>query len=290
MRSAEPKGRKNVSHDGRSDGANLRRIAFLGFGEAGPVLAKALRNGCGAEIAAFDALGKDPAGAELIARRAADSGAILHASAAEAVVQADLIISVVTASAALSVARSATPALRAGQVYLDLNSVSPVTKRHVSDVVTPTGADFVEGVAMDRVPSRGGRAPILICGTRSDSCAALLNAAGLNVTAVGSALGAASGAKLCRSIITKGLEALVTEAARASDALGVRESVFSSLSASFPQLDWPALADDFAVRMRKHGRRRSAEMLEAAAMLTDLGLPEELCGAIARSQKRETQR
>ena len=56
-------------------------------------------------------------------------GATLCRSPAEAVQNADLVISAITASSAQDVAKACSTLLRPGQYFLDLNSISPHAKR-----------------------------------------------------------------------------------------------------------------------------------------------------------------
>jgi hypothetical protein len=92
--------------------------------------------------------------------------------------------------------------------------------------------------------------------------------------------------KLCRSIMIKGIEALIVDAARAAKEWKVEDEVYASLDASYPSIDWRKLAVDMAGRVRQHGVRRGAEMREAALMVEDLGMNNELELAVAGAQER----
>ena len=116
--------------------------------------------------------------------------------------------------------------------------------------------------------------------------AEMLNAIGMNVTAVTTEPGRASATKLCRSIMIKGIEALIVDCAAASKQWGVQKEVFASLEASFPGIDFAKLATDMAGRVRQHGVRRAAEMREAGMMLDDLGRDSGLSRAVADAQQR----
>ena len=62
---------------------------------------------------------------------------------------------------------------------------------------------------------------------------------------------------------------------------GVFEDVVLSLDATFPTLNFAALAATMRGRVEQHGKRRAAEMREAAKMLDGLGLGGDLARAIA---------
>jgi len=92
--------------------------------------------------------------------------------------------------------------------------------------------------------------------------------------------------KLCRSIMIKGIEALIIDCAVAASKWGVESEVFTSLAETFPATDFSLLAQTMAERVRKHGIRRAAEMREAAGMLEDLGLNSALARAVADAHER----
>jgi 3-hydroxyisobutyrate dehydrogenase-like beta-hydroxyacid dehydrogenase len=199
---------------------------------------------------------------------------------------AAVVISAVTADKVEEVAASAARGLAPGQIFVDVNSASPATKTRAARLVEATGAHYVEGAVMAPVKAPRLRVPILAGGPAAERAAALLNPLGMNIRPVSAEHGRASAMKLCRSIMIKGIEALIVDCAAASRASGVEEEVWGSLSVSFRSIDWPALAETMAGRVREHGVRRAAEMREAAQMLGDLGMDEGLCRAVADAQER----
>src|SRR5690606_264799 len=118
----------------RAPTIKLHRIAVIGFGEAGSILgADLVRAGC--EVTTYDILlDAEPGRGEILAR-AARAGARTGSSFAEAARGADLVISAVTAASSADVAAEAGRSLRAGQIFLDINSCSPATKRSNRDAV-----------------------------------------------------------------------------------------------------------------------------------------------------------
>ena len=101
--------------------------------------------------------------------------------------------------------------------------------------------------------------------TRADAWP-LLQSLGFRGAAVYSAtIGAASAAKMCRSVIVKGMEALLAESLLTARRHGVEDAVLASLQDLLPGADWRRLARYMIARSLQHGRRRAAEMREAAA-------------------------
>ena len=248
------------------------QLAFIGYGEVGQLFARQLV-ASGASVAAFDAKGAALAGVAGLDR-------VRYAERlADALEGAELVISAVTADQAVAAAASAAPHLRAEQVYVDLNSVSPHTKRAAAAALG--GADFVEFAVMAPVAGVGIAAPILAGGAKAEAVAARLNPLGMKIDVVSPEIGVASSTKLCRSLVIKGLEAIMVDLARAAPRAGVAEGVLKSLVASYPGMPWADIMGYMPPRVARHGKRRAAEMREAARMLEELGLSGAFASAIA---------
>ena len=267
------------------DGNRIRQIALVGFGEVGGIFGQDFA-AAGLNISLFDIL---------LNNESSRSGMLAKAKSAmvrpcdtleEAVRGADLVISAVTASSAAGAAGSAAPFLRAEQIYLDLNSVSPETKREIARNLRESPAIFVEAAVMAAVPPRRLKVPMLLGGADAAMAAARLQAIGLNVKPVSERIGVASAIKMCRSIVIKGLEAIAVESmftARRYDAEG---QVLESLAATFPEMGWDGELPDYLIsRVAEHGKRRAAEMREAAQAVADAGL-EPWC-ALATAQRQD---
>ena len=116
------------------------------------------------------------------------------------------------------------------------------------------------------------RVPLLLGGAHAATLEPLLNALGFSASAVSDRLGVASATKMCRSVMIKGLEAMVIESFTAARAYGVEDEVLASLAETFPGVDWEAQGNYFFQRAIQHGRRRAEEMREAAGTVRDIGL------------------
>jgi 3-hydroxyisobutyrate dehydrogenase-like beta-hydroxyacid dehydrogenase len=265
--------------------AKALNIAIIGYGEVGRIFSRELI-AAGASVSAYDILINDPARAPGLIAHADAARVMLCTSAAEAARGADIVISAVTASEVGAVAAEAAGYLRPGQVFLDVNSASPSTKRAAARTVEACGAHYVEGAVMAPVGGVGLKVPILAGGQAAAATAERLNALGMTLRPVAEEHGRASAMKLCRSIMIKGIEALIVDCAAAAKRWDVEAEVFGSLDKSFPGTDFAALAAYMAERVHTHGRRRAAEMREAAAMLADLGLAPDLAEAVADAQDR----
>ncbi len=256
-------------------------IAFIGYGEVGQLFSRQLAAKPGVRVSVYDILYDDPNRGPALKQRALED--LVHAagSVAEACAMAEIVISAVTADSAVTAAREAAPHLKSRHTFIDLNSVSPATKRNVADQVRPGGAKFVEFAVMAPVSGIGIEVPILSGGATAETISARLNGLGMRITPVSSEIGTASATKLCRSIVIKGMEALMVDFTLASEKAGVMPAVLASLKASYPGMDWENVAKLMMSRVKQHGVRRAAEMREASRMITDLGLDGSLAAAIA---------
>jgi 3-hydroxyisobutyrate dehydrogenase-like beta-hydroxyacid dehydrogenase len=273
-----------------SERAPVRCIALIGFGEVGTIFGRDLAQR-GVVVTTYDILLDAPATRPALLERARAAAVAPADTLADAVRDADLVISAVTASSSGDVARDAARSLRPGQVFLDLNSVSPRTKRGNASTVEATGADYVEAAVMAPVPPQRLAVPMLLGGRRASPLAAMLKGLGMNATAVAEEIGTASAIKMCRSIMIKGLEALTVECMFAARRFGAEDAVLASLDKTFPTMGWGAQLPDYLVsRVAEHGRRRAAEMREVALTLREVGIVPLMAAASAERQDALVQR
>jgi 3-hydroxyisobutyrate dehydrogenase-like beta-hydroxyacid dehydrogenase len=259
-----------------------RRIALVGFGEVGGLFAQGLIGSGRHDVAAYDILMADPGAA--IHGKARSVGAVACPSAASAAAGAAIVMSAVTAAAARDVAEAAAGFLRPGQIFLDLNSVSPRTKRAAAAAVERSGADYVEAAVMAPVAPYGLKVPILLGGRKAEAARALLAPAGMALEVASAEIGRASAIKLCRSIMIKGIEALTVECLLTARHYGVEDDVLASLDKTYPQMNWNEQAGYLLERVVRHGRRRAAEMREVADTVAETGLSPLMAGATADRQ------
>lgn len=260
-----------------------RHIAFIGFGEAAQAFSRDLGERGAARISACDLRFGDAAGE--LRRRARALGVETAASAAAAIAGAELIVSAVTAGAAAAVADEAARAIARDQFYLDINAVAPATKRRAARAIDAAGGRFVEAAVMGPVAPHGLAVPLAIGGPHARALAPLLAGLGFNAEPVGDEVGAASAIKMCRSIMMKGMEALMVECMVAARSHGVERQVIESLDATLPGIDWGRRAGYVMGRAIRHGRRRGEEVREAAAMVAELGIEPHMADATAARQQ-----
>lgn len=259
-------------------------IALIGFGEAGAAFAEGW-TGPDAAPLAHDILLRDPARAAAMRARMAAAGVSAHAEPAPALDRARLIFSLVTADRALEAARSAAAHLPAGAFYCDGNSCAPQTKARAAALIEAAGGRYIDMAIMAPVHPRGHATPVLIAGPHAEAALPVLRGLGMQAETTPGPVGAASAVKLVRSVMVKGLEALMAECVLTGRELGVEERVLASLEASYPGFGFRDRAAYAFDRMMVHGTRRAAEMEEAARMVAEAGLSGRMARATAAWQR-----
>lgn len=261
------------------------KIGLLGFGEVGRRFAADLRAAdARCEIEVFDLLLHRAAAGEAM-RRYAATHRIDLAPDAGTLGSCELVFSAVTADQTLAAARSVAACPLSGALFIDLNSAAPVTKIECAAVIADAGGRYVEAAVMTAVPPFGIRVPMLLGGAHAPRAEQVLASMGFAARTVSTDLGIASAIKLCRSVVIKGLEALVVESFTAARALGVEAQVLESLSETYPQFDWERQGDHLFARMILHGRRRAEEMRASAAMIGSTGAGAAMATAVALCQQ-----
>jgi 3-hydroxyisobutyrate dehydrogenase-like beta-hydroxyacid dehydrogenase len=256
---------------------DVKRIGFVGYGEVGKILSSGLKDRVQA-MGTWDLK---------FAAQAPEVSACVkaHGSMRDLCEASDFIISAVTASNTLAVAQEAAQFVRAGTVFLDLNSASPGTKQQAAAAIDGAGGHYVEAGVMTSVPPYGIKVPMLLGGARAAELAALLLSWGMDAKAVSEKLGVASAIKMCRSVMIKGLEALVIESYTTARAYGVEDHVLPTLQETFPSIDWSQQGAYFFSRVVQHGQRRAEEMREAANTVKEAGFEPLMASAIAAKQQ-----
>ena len=259
-------------------------VGFVGFGEAGFTIGRGLRGAGLARLFAFDIATHSTDRGPLIRQRAADAGATLVDSPGALAEACDLLFSAVTASSALDAARAAAPFLESRHLYVDLNSVSPARKRDIGSVIGQTTAAFVEAAVMAPVQPYGHQVPMLVGGPGAGMLVERCAPFGMRQQVLTGAVGTAAAVKMCRSIVVKGLEALLVECVLGASRYDAGAHVFASLAESYPGLDWQQMADYTMNRVVVHGERRAHEMEEVAATLEAMGVEPMMASATVRRQ------
>ena len=245
--------------------ATPRRVAVLGFGEAGGTFARDLV-AAGADVRGFDPKVPAPPGVQ---QRNAEF---------DAVRDAELVFSLTTSAEAEGALRASLPGLRPAVVWAEANTAAPALKVRLAELAADVGANLVDVAIMAPVPGSGLRTPMYVSGPTASHFVALLAEIGISVEEVPGPVGAASARKLLRSVVYKGLAAAVVEALAGAEAAGCADWFREHMTTEFPNFDAHTM-ERLITGTYAHAARRTEEMEAAARQLADLGVTPRIAGA-----------
>lgn len=266
------------------------RIGVIGFGEVGKTFAKGWKDKVKLEegMKVWDLkLSANFEHAKVhheALEQVRDMGVLRASGCADLVDGVNLIVSCVTASNTLAVAKEVSQTIKPGQFFIDLNSASPGTKQACAALIDAKGAFYVEAGVMTSVPPYGIKVPMLLGGTKAEYLASVIQSLGGDAKAVSEKLGVASAIKMCRSIMIKGLEALVIESYTTARHYGVEQAMLATLKETMPGIDWVEQGAYLFSRVVQHGKRRAEEMRESAVTVAETGASPFMAQAIAEKQ------
>jgi len=262
------------------------RIAMIGFGEAATAFVSGWALTDPGRISAFDVKSTMEDQSAAMAERQNAHGVRGAVELSEALRDADLVFCLITADraaeAAIAAARSG--ALKPGALWFDGNSCAPDTKRQAAAAIEGAGAHYIDMAIMAPVHPKKHLVPIKLAAPKAGDAATALRGLGMHPEVVGDTVGDASTIKMLRSVMIKGLEALVAECFLSARRAGVEEQVIASLEASDPDIAWRTRGAYNIERMIVHGARRAAELREVAKTVEGLGLYPGLSRATAQWQ------
>jgi 3-hydroxyisobutyrate dehydrogenase-like beta-hydroxyacid dehydrogenase len=249
------------------------QIVMFGLGEAGSLFAADL------VAAGVDVHGYDPAPV------ATPAGVTRHGDPSSAVAGADVVLALTPQADALTAITQAIDTIPSGALYADLSTSAATVKRSLAEVAASRGLAFADVALLSLVPGNGMRALALASGTGADRYVATMAPLGVPVTAIGDVAGDAATRKLLRSVMMKGLAALVVEAMRAADAAGLSEWLWGNLVDEITSAD-EALLARLVRGTGTHSLRRLHEMEACEAQLLSLGIDPVMTRSTVESLRR----
>jgi 3-hydroxyisobutyrate dehydrogenase-like beta-hydroxyacid dehydrogenase len=248
------------------------RVGFIGFGEAARTFAGGLRP-AGPELVAFcrGPRHAPPYGAEF-RQAAAALGVELVDTPGELARRADVLFSAVATGAAAAVAGEVAPFLGPRHVFADLNAVPPATKETIAAAVAGRGARFVDVELMGAASLYGVAVPLYVSGSGAEEFRRVFAPLGLTVTLVPGSAGAAATLKMFRSVVTKGMEAIIVEAMFAAFRSGVAREAFTAITEPMDAVKFSDFARMCLTSDALHAGRRAEEMASVGEFLRGLGV------------------
>lgn len=263
-------------------------IALIGFGEAGQAFIEGWQLANNADVRVFDIKTDDPSAAVRDAKQADYDRFGVHgcATPAKAVKDAQVVFSLVTADQALSATQSAAAHLAPDSFFLDGNSCAPGTKTQSAALIEKAGGRYVDMAIMAPVHPALHKVPLLTSGPHAQAATPVFAALDMTAEEAEGDVGVASSIKMIRSVMMKGLEALVLECVLSGQKAGVADVVLESLDKTYPGFDWKKRSAYMLERVMTHGIRRAAEMREVARTVEDLDLGGAMAQATVDWQQR----
>ena len=206
----------------------LGTIAILSPGSMGSAVGQALREN-GYDVAT------NLDGRSERTRALAEEAGFRAVSGIDSIVEeADLVMSILVPSEAISVAREAAAAMKrtgASPAYADCNAVSPDTARELGGIIEAAGGRFIDAGIIGGPPGSGSPPRFYASGPH-EAVIGELDGKGIIVPLLGGDVGRASAIKMCYASLTKGVSALQTAALVAAYRLGLSSELEEEMSSS----------------------------------------------------------
>ncbi|HWK45985.1 MAG TPA: DUF1932 domain-containing protein [Stellaceae bacterium] len=248
-------------------------IGFVGFGEAARCFTRHLVGQGVPEVLVFCGGGTNhPPYTAAFRDQAAEHGATLVDTQAELVQRCDVVFSAVVVSTAARVGADIAGQLRPGTLVVDVNASTPSTKRAIAEAVISRGGAYVDANLMGAVSIYGATVALYCSGDGAERFAADFAPLGLSIELAGPVAGTAAAVKMLRSVVTKGIEALVIEALTAASLAGVREAAMRGICGPMDATPFSTFVDMCIRTDVLHAERRAVEMEGVAEGIRELGL------------------
>jgi 3-hydroxyisobutyrate dehydrogenase-like beta-hydroxyacid dehydrogenase len=257
------------------------RLGLIGYGEIGSTLGRGLRDEGLGEIASYDKYAFNGPFAELIQSRAAAAHVPLVRSPQELAARSDLLLGVTPGSASVESADAFAPHLTSDHLFVDLASATPNVKRSVGRIFGGSGAGIGDASIMGTPHADGYCLPILSSGPAAQAFRDLMNPWGLKIECVDGGLGAASGIKILRSVVMKGLEALLVECVLGARRYGIDQAVLESLAKFMDGRPFQQTANFLLTTDVIHAARRAEEAQMSLEALQEAGVDGRMTQATA---------
>jgi len=231
------------------------KLTVLGLGEAGSLIAKGLA-AQGVEVVGFDPVKpKNPV-------------VEVFETAEQAVSNADVVFSLNSATVSIKVAQQVAAHLKPGAIYCDLNTGTPALKQRLSEIV-PAGS-FVDVAVMKPVPGLAEKVPLSVAGPGAKKFMELFADLDMDLTYVSEVAGEAAARKLIRSVLAKGMAALVIDTLWAANSVGLQDWALDEINREFDSSSSKTVKR-YLDGTQQHAKRRSVEMSDVVEMLSDAG-------------------
>lgn len=239
---------------------NELRVAVLGLGEAGSHFANDLSQ-MGVIVTGYD---PKPI-------RQLNDAVTVEKSNLEAAQDADIILSVNLSSVSIRVAEEIKEVLKPHQFFCEMNTSGPEKKQKIATILAPCDAKIVDLAIMAPVPPKGILTPLLASGKFAGDFLTKINPLNLDISMVENGqIGDAATRKLLRSIVYKGIAAVICEATEAGKVFGMENYIRAQICSLIGGDN--DLINRFIEGSHTHAIRRMQEMEAVVEMLEAQGV------------------
>ena len=255
-----------------------KRLGIFGFGEAGQLIVEGLIT---------DGYPKDKIKAydinyQGLLKKANELEINLYNDLDAFLKDLDFLIVLVPCSLVLKVALEILEKISPNCIYLDLSTSFPQDQKEIEKLSRQYHITYCDGSILGSLPKFKHRVPILISGKGTEQIKEYLIQWNMNITIVGEEAGRASAIKLCRSIYTKGTQALLVELVKATEYFGITDIVFDSIEKTWYLDGFINEADRQINSTRTHFQRRKDEIDYTIKMLEKIGIPAYMCKSASK--------
>jgi 3-hydroxyisobutyrate dehydrogenase-like beta-hydroxyacid dehydrogenase len=259
------------------------RIGFVGFGEVAFHMSCGLKQAGVQDISAYtrDLTSHEKGGK--LRRYAEIAGVELVPTLDELVARSELVISAVTAKAALEIATQTAQLIQPGVMFADLNNVIPAIKKQEAELINARGASFVD-IALIEIPALvEHRALMYVSGDGAEEFGNVMNCFGMNIEVMPGEAGQAATVKALMNIYLKGMQALSIEVAlsayKASIPIDYLSLLVSKIVKNVPDEDEVAF---WIGRGVLHAHRKTAEVKDLMKLMKTWGIDPLMMNATAQ--------
>jgi 3-hydroxyisobutyrate dehydrogenase-like beta-hydroxyacid dehydrogenase len=246
------------------------RLGLLGYGEAANRLARDFKQAGFTSILAYSRSGAKAQPGDPLHQRAQAAGVTLVKTVGTLAKKTDIIIAMTPGKSALPALKKIRKYLRPDHLYVDASSNSAHNMEQAA-VLVGNAAKFVDASIMGPVDLMGIKVPFVASGPHAAEFRDLMVPHGMVINVVGANPGDASAMKLIRSVLMKGLAALLLETMEAARRRNILDEVIEDSSVTFNDIPFQKIIKRYVGGTAVHCERRIHEMKECLELLHEMG-------------------
>lgn len=245
------------------------RLGLLGFGEAAARLARDFTQAGFTDILGYSRSGARAQPGDPVHQRAQAAGVTLVRTVGTLAKKSDVIIALTPGKSALPALKRIRKHLRPDHLYVDASSNSAGNMEKAATLVG-NAAKFVDASIMGPVDLMGLKVPFVASGPHAAAFRDMMTPHGMVINVVGANPGDASAMKLIRSVLMKGLAALLLETMEAARRRNILDEVIEDSSVTFNDIPFQKIIKRYVGGTAVHCERRIHEMKECLELLHEM--------------------